>query len=210
MKLHSEIIAPGSTSPTQTDLVESPGALLAAARVRAGLSLTDVAERSRVGLGYLEALEADDWEALPAPVYTRGFMRLYAREVGLDPEAVVARLDTLMDRRTVAEERVHQQVEREERRAWWAALRMRSVYGAALGALAVVFLVAMFGISPRKLEAAPTLVLPDIGQVKPTSDLSLELPEGGDPLEVPELAAPDAPVEPAAHVPPAAGPASAP
>ncbi len=192
-----------------TEIVESPGAMLAAARVRAGLSLTDVAERSRVGVGYLEALEADDWEALPAPVYTRGFMRLYAREVGLDPEAVVARLDALMDRRSLAEEKVHLQVERDERRAWWAALRMRSVYGAALGALAVVFLVAMFGISPRKLEAAPTLVLPDIGQVKPTSDF--ELPEGGDPIEAPELleAAPSSQAGPA-PAPPAAGPASAP
>jgi len=43
-----------------TEIVESPGAMLAAARVRAGLSLTDVAERSRVGVGYLEALKANN------------------------------------------------------------------------------------------------------------------------------------------------------
>ncbi|MEZ4472535.1 MAG: helix-turn-helix domain-containing protein [bacterium] len=142
-----------------TEFVESPGALLASARVRAGLSLVDVSERSRISVANLAALESDDWDALPAMVYTRGFMRLFAREVGLDPEAVIARLDTLLDLHNLAEERVHSQAETEEREAWWAAFRMRSVYTAALGALIVVFLVAMFGISPKTLEAAPTSVL---------------------------------------------------
>jgi len=199
-----------------TEFVESPGAMLASARVRAGLSLSEVAERSRVGLGYLEALESDDWEALPAPVYTRGFMRLYAREVGLDPEAVVVRMDTLLDRRYMAEEQVHQAVERDERRAWWAAVRMRSVYAGALGALVVVFLVAMFGIAPKTLEAAPTLVLPNLGLALPGAEGGEVEPSAGDPIGVlgGDVDALDAPLPepaPAAAVSAAAGaPANAP
>lgn len=138
-----------------TDLIESPGAVLASARVRAGLSLSDISERSRIGVPALEAIEADDWEALPAPVYARGFMRLYAREVGLDPDAVIARMDTMLDTHVELEEEVVEQVEADERRAWWEAARFRVAYAGALGALIVAVVVTMFAIAPKTLEAAP-------------------------------------------------------
>lgn len=72
---------------------DTPGRLLAAARVRAGLTLADVSARSRVPIAALEAIDADDHRAIAAPVYVRGFVRLYAREVGLDPAVVVGLLD---------------------------------------------------------------------------------------------------------------------
>lgn len=138
-----------------TDFVESPGAVLASARVRAGLSLSDVAERSRVGLHALEAIEADDWDALPALVYARGFMRLYAREVGVDPDAVVARMDAMLEGHTELEEEIHEQVEADERRAWWEAARFRVAYAGALGALIIAVVITMFAVAPKTLEAAP-------------------------------------------------------
>jgi len=61
-----------------------------AAREARGLSLSDVAEQIRIRSVYLAAIEDENWSAIGAPVYIRGFLRTYARFLGLDPEEVVA------------------------------------------------------------------------------------------------------------------------
>jgi cytoskeletal protein RodZ len=61
------------------------------AREARGLSLSDVAERLHIRSVYLAAIEDEDWKAIGAPVYVRGFMRTYARFLGLDAEDAVAR-----------------------------------------------------------------------------------------------------------------------
>ena len=64
-----------------------------AAREARGLSLSDVAEHIHIRSVYLQALENEDWSAIGAPVYTRGFIRTYARFLGLDPESAVQRFN---------------------------------------------------------------------------------------------------------------------
>jgi cytoskeleton protein RodZ len=66
------------------------GALLAEARAAAGRDLADLARETRVSLRYLMAIEADDHEALPALPYALGFVKTFARSVGLNPESVGA------------------------------------------------------------------------------------------------------------------------
>lgn len=65
------------------------GAYLRNRREEKGLTLQEVAEKTRVHLRYLEAMEEGEFHLLPGPAYVRGFLRLYAGAVGLDPEAVV-------------------------------------------------------------------------------------------------------------------------
>jgi flagellar biosynthesis protein FlhG len=50
-----------------------------------GIPLRDIAAASKVGVRFLEYIEAERVEVLPAPVYLRGFVQEYARVVGLDP-----------------------------------------------------------------------------------------------------------------------------
>ncbi len=64
------------------------GATLANAREAAGLQLADVARETRVPLRHLKAIESDSHDALPALPYALGFVKAYARAVGLDPETV--------------------------------------------------------------------------------------------------------------------------
>lgn len=59
------------------------------ARETRGLSLSDVAEHIHIRSVYLQALEEEDWAAIGAPVYIRGFIRTYARFLGLDPEKAI-------------------------------------------------------------------------------------------------------------------------
>ncbi len=58
-------------------------------RSRRGISLNDAERTTRINRVYLEAIEDGRLETLPAPVYVRGFVRLYARYLGLDPVAAV-------------------------------------------------------------------------------------------------------------------------
>ncbi len=53
------------------------------------IGLREIAETSKISLRYLEALEQDRFELLPAPVFAKGFLREYAKFVGLDPDEVV-------------------------------------------------------------------------------------------------------------------------
>ena len=48
-----------------------------------------VAERTRITLTYLQALEKDDFHCLPGEFFTRGFLRTYAKFIELDPAEVI-------------------------------------------------------------------------------------------------------------------------
>jgi cytoskeletal protein RodZ len=53
------------------------------------INLRDIADRTKISLRYLEAMEADHFDLLPAPIFAKGFLREYARYVGLSPDDVV-------------------------------------------------------------------------------------------------------------------------
>ena len=53
------------------------------------ISLRDIADRTKISRRYLEAMEADRFDLLPAPIFAKGFLREYARYVGLSPDDVV-------------------------------------------------------------------------------------------------------------------------
>ena len=71
---------------TRRDGVTPLGGQLRAERERRGAGLEQVSEATKIRKTYLEALEAHDWTALPADVFTRGYVRTYAEYLGLDPE----------------------------------------------------------------------------------------------------------------------------
>jgi len=68
---------------------EGPGGALQAARQARKLSVSQVADRLRLSSAVVMALEANDWERLPAPVFVRGYVRAYARLIGLPAEELL-------------------------------------------------------------------------------------------------------------------------
>ena len=74
------------------------GEWLRAARARRNIGIDEVARDTRINQSYLEAIEGGHFEELPAPVYARGFVRMYARYLGLDPELAVARMPSDLPR----------------------------------------------------------------------------------------------------------------
>jgi cytoskeletal protein RodZ len=53
------------------------------------ITLREIADRTKISLRYLEAMEEDRFDVLPAPLFAKGFLREYARYVGLSPDEVV-------------------------------------------------------------------------------------------------------------------------
>ncbi len=66
------------------------GTFLKRVRLYKKIELDDLCEHTRVGRGYLMALEDDDYENLPAPVFVRGFVMQVARALGLDHQKAVS------------------------------------------------------------------------------------------------------------------------
>jgi cytoskeletal protein RodZ len=71
-----------------------------AAREARHLSLSDVSEQIHIRSVYLQCIEDEEWSAIAAPVYVRGFIRTYARFLGLDPESAVQRLNAMLGEST--------------------------------------------------------------------------------------------------------------
>ena len=65
------------------------GGKLRDARERRGISLRQIANATKISVGALEALERNDISRLPGGIFSRAFVRSYATEVGLDPEATI-------------------------------------------------------------------------------------------------------------------------
>jgi len=56
-----------------------------------GISLKEIADATKISKRFLEAVERNDHRTLPAPVFTRGFIREYARYLGLNSDEIVNR-----------------------------------------------------------------------------------------------------------------------
>lgn len=76
--------------PTVEAATEFSGAQLRKVREGLGLTLAEVAQRTRIRPKQLESIEAEAFDKLPQRVFVRGFVMTYARELKLDPERVWA------------------------------------------------------------------------------------------------------------------------
>lgn len=72
-------------------------ASLAELRERRGVTLHEIANRTRIPLRHLEELERGDVSHWPAGVYARSWARDYAREAGIDPDRVTAFIAPVAD-----------------------------------------------------------------------------------------------------------------
>ena len=67
----------------------SVGSQLSVARLRHGWTIEEAAARTRLHANVIRNLEGDRFDKLPSLAYIRGFLRIYSRELGLDPKAIL-------------------------------------------------------------------------------------------------------------------------
>jgi cytoskeleton protein RodZ len=59
-----------------------------------GITLNEIAESTKISRRHLESLEKEDFESLPGGIFNKGFVRAYARYLGIDEEQAVADYST--------------------------------------------------------------------------------------------------------------------
>lgn len=74
--------------------MEEIGKTLHETRERLGLTLDEIARMTRIRKARLEALERGELDSMPSQAQARGFLRNYADTLGLDPDALLAKLGT--------------------------------------------------------------------------------------------------------------------
>jgi cytoskeleton protein RodZ len=161
------------------------GQTLRSARQAAGLSLRDIAAETRIKPVYLQAIEAGQFDRLPALPQTLGFTRAYARHLNVDVDAPLARLG----------EEVHRSIDSADfapPELPWSQVPLARFGWAVAGAFLGMGLLGalLFGFEAPRDEPVP---------VTPPSSPIVETPAAQAPaVETPIVARPAAPAEPAA------------
>jgi len=75
--------------PMEPDRAIDFGARMKRLREERGIALRDIAETTKISVSALEALERNDISRLPGGIFSRGFIRAYAEQIGADPEVTV-------------------------------------------------------------------------------------------------------------------------
>jgi cytoskeleton protein RodZ len=86
-----------TASTLDNALAKTPGQWLQNAREQAGLTAQQVAEGLRLDVRLIAAIEVNRFKDLGAPVYAKGYLRKYARMVGLPEETVLQRYESYGD-----------------------------------------------------------------------------------------------------------------
>jgi cytoskeleton protein RodZ len=140
---------------------------LKTAREARGLSLSDIFQATRVSMINLQALESGDFKALPPPVYTRNFIRKYARAVGVDEKPFLKRYERYLESQNPPREEPGVQKPWPE-----AGRRYRYLFGslaAVIIAGILVYALILYDQSARTIPPAQPVGSPQSEQTKPES-----------------------------------------
>ncbi len=136
--------------------------------------MREIADNSKISLRYLEALEQDRFDVLPAPVFARGFLREYARVVGLNPDEVVNLYLVALEERAEGSRRVERPKPARSESSSSAPSSLG--YGLLLGLAVVLFvgIAALLSFLAERRRAAPL----DSRLVAPATRWRRQVPPG--------------------------------
>jgi cytoskeleton protein RodZ len=81
-----------------SDATPGPGAIVRAQRESRGLTQQDIADTLNLGVRVVADMETENWARLPAPAFTRGYLRAYAKLLDIDPDVVANAFDAAASR----------------------------------------------------------------------------------------------------------------
>jgi len=116
-------------------MIEDFGKYLRSEREMRGIPLEEIAESTKIQKRFLEALETNDYEALPGEVFVRGFVHSYAKAIGADIEEILTKFDETVGHKRKGE------IEKGELGKNQAYLRNRKTYRF----ISVIAIVLIFG-----------------------------------------------------------------
>src|SRR5579859_577618 len=131
------------------------GTSLREARMRARIDITEVERATKIRARYLRAIENEEWDALPGPVYVKSFLRTYSDYLGLDSRVLVDEFKRRYERPSDHEPRTVSTLHRErERAARGPLLPPWALIGLVLvGVVVALYVVGTLGSSKKTLPA---------------------------------------------------------
>lgn len=134
------------------------GSTLREARMRARIDITEVEARTKIRAKYLRALENEEWEALPGPIYTKSFLKTYGDYLGLDSRMLVDDFKRRYERPSDNEMRpISTLSPRERERAAKRAARGPLIPSwAIIAAVLVVVVVALYALGAGNKKPTPS------------------------------------------------------
>lgn len=164
-------------------MMDSLGEFFRQAREARGLTLDEVASKTRIHPAFLMALEEGNFAKLPDQVFAKGFVRSYARSLGLDEEEAIRRFSAS------AGAFYEQQVERERLRLKQAEeeRRKKANRNVVVAAAGVALLVLVFLLTRDRSPVVPNRVPGDLEQSRtaPAARATNNPPAVGSPAEGP-------------------------
>lgn len=142
------------------------GQMLQAAREAKQWSFTDTEEITKISVRYIQGLEAENYEVLPGATYTKGYLRTYAKQLGLDPDEIVALYKASATPEPIPVLEVPTSVVK------FRPLWVRPLLLASMAVLAIVLVIAIvYSQSGNKLAAQPytPAALPSAPQAEPVT-----------------------------------------
>lgn len=135
--------------------METIGEHLKRVRKVCGYSLEDVARVTKINLLYLEAIENDDFAKLPGETFLKGFLRSYARFLGIKEKEIISKLKSGKKTEPAAHEAYKTEVhvssssagasDRGSEGQSFIQKNMRLILPLGVGALALIIIIVLFG-----------------------------------------------------------------
>jgi len=172
----SDAATSGESAAVPAEGAGAAGAALLKERRRQGLSLGDISRQLKLSVRQVEALERDDYAGYKGPVFIHGFIRNYAKLLGLDPEPLIRATDSMLNPPVVPaavprEMEPSQPVRVGQRKnRLWPAIALVFLFGIALS--------VYFGgrRAPDAVRSAPTVAAGD--KPAPASKIATETKTG--------------------------------
>ena len=130
------------------------GTTLREARIRARIDISEVEARTKIRAKYLRAIENEEWDLLPGPVYVKSFLRTYGEFLGLDSRQLVDEFKRRYERPSDQELRPISARQRERQRRPRRRTRLGRL-GAVVVVLAAVA-VALYLVGSLSSKNTPT------------------------------------------------------
>jgi Helix-turn-helix domain len=132
------------------------GSTLREARMRAHIDITEVEVRTKIRAKYLRALENEEWDSLPGPVYVKSFLKTYGDYLGLDSRLLVDDFKRRYERPSDNEMRPIATLSRDRERADRRAARGPLFPPwAIIAAVLVVVVVALYALGSGNKAKSP-------------------------------------------------------
>ncbi len=166
--------------------------LLREARDNKKISLQEVSNQLRISVKQIEALENGDFTNLPQPMIVRGFIRNYARLLGIDAAPVLdvykAKVPEIATNSHIIESNINEPIASKEKQSWFKYLLASGLVLIAL--VAWLIYTNMVGMPIKLEDLAKNAGVSSVGNSDPTAIVESEATNTSEPL--PEIALPAA------------------